>query len=106
MPAHCADIRDCEASRRAVPQRTGRYTRTNAVTALPSNGGPAASHLRDHLAPELYAQILSAGALPDDVVRAESERLRAELGAIATYIPSTLVREQLADPAAGRVRGA
>ena len=76
------------------------------MTALPSNGGPAASHLRDHLAPALYAQLLSAGALPDEVVRAERDRLRAELGAIATYIPSTLVREQLADPTPGRVRGA
>ena len=76
------------------------------MTALPSNGGSAASHLRDHLTPALYAQLLSAGALPDAIVRAERDRLRAELGAIATYIPSTLVREQLADPQPGRVRGA
>ncbi|MEO7913689.1 MAG: adenylate/guanylate cyclase domain-containing protein [Roseiflexaceae bacterium] len=76
------------------------------MTALPSNGEPVASHLRDHLAPALYMQLLSAGALPDMVVRAERDRLRAELGAIATYIPSTLVREQLADPTPGRVRGA
>ncbi|MEP7190525.1 MAG: hypothetical protein ABI901_15145, partial [Roseiflexaceae bacterium] len=75
------------------------------MTALPSNGEPVASHLRDHLAPALYAQLLSAGALPDTVVRAERDRLRAELGAIATYIPSTLVREQLADPRPGRVHG-
>src|SRR5262245_34445885 len=105
MPARCADIRDRTASRRAVPPRTGRYIRTNAVTALPSNGGPAA-HLRDHLAPELYARLIGTGALPEDVVAGERTRLRAELGAIATYIPSTLVREQLADPALGRVRGA
>ncbi len=76
------------------------------MTALPSNGGSAASHLREYLEPALYAQLLSAGALPDDLVRAEHDRLRAELGAIATYIPSTLVREQLSDPAPGRVRGA
>jgi len=76
------------------------------VTALPSNGEPAASQLRDHLPPALYAQLLSAGALPDTVVRAARDRLRAELGAIATYIPSTLVREQLTDPTPGRVRGA
>ena len=106
MPARRADIRDSTVARRAVPPRTGRYTRTNAVTALPSNGGSAARHLRDHLAPALYAQLLSAGALPDDIVRAERDRLRAELGAIATYIPSALVREQLADPMPGRVRGA
>ena len=84
MPARCADIRDSTASRRAVPPRTGRYTRINAVTALPSNGGSAASQLRDHLTPALYAQLLSAGALPDAIVRAERDRLRAELGAIAT----------------------
>ena len=47
------------------------------MTALPSNGGPAASHLRDHLAPALYAQLLSAGALPDTVVRAERDRGKA-----------------------------
>ena len=76
------------------------------MTALPSNGEPAASHLRAHLAPALYAQLVRTGALPDDVVHNERERLRGELGAIATYIPSTLVREQLADPAPGRVRGA
>ena len=74
------------------------------MTALPSNGGPAA-HLRGHLAPELYARLIGTGALPEDVVAGERARLRAELGAIATYIPSTLVREQLADPAPGRVRG-
>src|SRR5215212_4685334 len=106
MPARCADIRDSTASHRAMPLRTGCYTRINAVIALPSNGGLAASHLRDHLAPALYAQLLSAGALPDAIVRAERDRLRAELGAITTYIPSTLVREQLADPQPGRVRGA
>src|SRR6476620_5033156 len=106
MPARCADIRDRTAARRAVPSRTGRYTRINAVTALPSNGGSAASHLHDHLAPALYAQLLSSGTLPDATVRAERDRMRAELGAIATYIPSALVREQLADPQPGRVRGA
>src|SRR5215213_8007249 len=106
MPAGRADIRDSTAAHRAVPPRTGRYTRTNAVTALPSNGGSAASHLRDHLAPALYTQLLSTGALPVELVRNERERLRGELGAIATYIPSTLVREQLADPMPGRVRGA
>src|SRR5215212_7978696 len=106
MPARCADIRDSTASRRAVQPRTGRYTRINAVTALPSNGEPVASHLRDHLAPALYAQLLSTGALPAAIVRAERDRMRAELGAIATYIPSTLVREQLAVPTPGRVRGA
>jgi class 3 adenylate cyclase/tetratricopeptide (TPR) repeat protein len=76
------------------------------VTAPPSNGGSAASHLRDHLTPELYAQFVGGATLPDAVLRAERERLRAELGAIATYIPSALVREQLADPVPGRVRGA
>src|SRR5215212_3822060 len=106
MPARCADIRDSTASHRAMPLRTGCYTRINAVIALPSNGGLAASHLRDHLAPALYAQLLSTGALPAAIVRAERDRMRAELGAIATYIPSTLVREQLAVPTPGRVRGA
>jgi hypothetical protein len=101
-----ADIRDYDASRRAVPPRAGRYPRTNAVTGPESTGGHTAGYLRDHLPPELYERLASGGALPDDEVRAASARLRAELGAIATYIPSALVREQLADPAPGRVRGA
>src|SRR5262245_13195523 len=62
--------------------------------------------LRAHLAPELYEQLLAGATLPDAIVRAETDRLRQEVAAIATYIPSALVREQLADPAPGHVRGA
>ena len=71
VPAGCADIRDHTAWHRAVPARSERYTRINAVTALPSNGGSAASHLRDHMAPTLYAQLLSTGALsvPESAVK-------------------------------------
>lgn len=38
--------------------------------------------------------------------RTTLDRLRAELAAIATYIPPALVRQQLANPVAGRVSGA
>ena len=58
------------------------------MTALPSNGGSSASHLRDHLASALYAQLLSAGTLPDAIVRAERDRLDfvRENGTIARLI--------------------
>src|ERR1041384_7923941 len=32
--------------------------------------------------------------------------MRADLAAIATYLPSAIVRQQLADPAPGRINGA
>src|SRR5690349_9369283 len=86
--------------------RRGRDTRTDAVPGLDPAGRRDTGNLRDHLAPELYAQLSSAGSLPADVVRAECMRLRAELAAIATYIPSALVREQMANPEPGRVSGA
>jgi len=76
------------------------------VTVFDSTGRQHIDLLRAHLAPELYAQLLGGGALPDAIVRAETARLREEVAAIATYIPSALVRAQLADPAPGRVRGA
>jgi class 3 adenylate cyclase len=76
------------------------------VTEPHSADRVSAGNLRDILAPELVARLGDPSALPDAVVRAECERLRAELAAIATYIPSTLVREQLTDPMPGRVCGA
>jgi class 3 adenylate cyclase/tetratricopeptide (TPR) repeat protein len=75
------------------------------VTIFDSTGRQHIDLLRAHLAPDLFAQLV-AGALPDAIVRDETARLREEVAAIATYIPSALVREQLADPAPGRVRGA
>ncbi|HET9221725.1 MAG TPA: adenylate/guanylate cyclase domain-containing protein, partial [Roseiflexaceae bacterium] len=70
-----------------------------------TDGNSLAARLRDHLAPELLDRLTHTGALPPDVVAAECTRLRADLAAIATYIPSTVVREQLADPAPGRIKG-
>jgi class 3 adenylate cyclase len=76
------------------------------VTAPLSNSGRSADYLRDLVAPELYARLTQTGVLPDDLVRDECARLRDELAATVTYIPSRIVREQLADPVPGRVRGA
>ncbi|MBK9712031.1 MAG: tetratricopeptide repeat protein [Kouleothrix sp.] len=76
------------------------------MTATDQAGAPPADYLRDQIAPELYAQLGRPGGLPEQVVRDECARLRAELAAIGTYIPSALVREQLLDPLPGRVRGA
>jgi class 3 adenylate cyclase/tetratricopeptide (TPR) repeat protein len=75
------------------------------VTVFDSTGRQHIDLLRAHLAPELYQQLLG-DTLPDAIVRSETARLRDEVAAIATYIPSALVREQLADPLPGRVRGA
>lgn len=76
------------------------------MTRSESPGGQYSDLLRAHLAPELHEYLTSAGDLPATIVRAEVERMRAEVAAIATHIPSTLVREQLASPNPGRVRGA
>lgn len=75
------------------------------MTSLNSTRIDDLDPLRDHLAPELY-QRLRAGLLPPDQIAAEVARMRAEVAAIATYIPSAIVRDQLAAPAPGRVRGA
>jgi class 3 adenylate cyclase/tetratricopeptide (TPR) repeat protein len=82
-----------------------RHTRADTVTAPLRISERIAEYLRDLLAPDLHA-LLTSGAPPDALVREECARLRAELAAIATYIPSAIVREQLADPMPGRVRGA
>src|SRR5262245_21970341 len=89
---------------RAEAARIARYARTD-VSFSDTDGNSLATRLRDHLAPELLDRLTSAGALPPDVVRAECMRLRADLAAIATYIPSAVVREQIAEPAPGRIKG-
>lgn len=63
------------------------------------------ARLRPYIAPEYYRQLHETGDLPGEQIAAEVARLRSELSAVATYIPSALVREQLAAPAPGRVRG-
>ncbi len=66
--------------------------------------------LADELAPylsEAERAALSAGImLPAARIAALCVMLRDELRAVASYIPAPLVREQLDDPAPGRVRGA
>jgi class 3 adenylate cyclase/predicted ATPase len=89
---------------RAEAARIIRYARTD-VSSSNTAGNSLAARLRDHLAPELISRLASAGALPPDVVQVECDRLRADLAAIATYIPSTVVREQLAEPVPGRIKG-
>ncbi|MFL5804433.1 MAG: tetratricopeptide repeat protein [Roseiflexaceae bacterium] len=68
-------------------------------------GNSFADRLRDHLAPELLARLSAEGVLPPEIIAAECARLRADLAAIATYIPSAIVREQLIDPVPGRIMG-
>ncbi|MFN8500643.1 adenylate/guanylate cyclase domain-containing protein [Kouleothrix sp.] len=76
------------------------------MTVLNSSRFDHFADLREHLAPALYQQLQASGSLPPALIQSEVARLRAEVAAVATYIPSTLVREQLAAPAPGRVRGA
>src|SRR5262245_30056193 len=89
---------------RAEAARIARYARID-VSFSDTDGNSLAARLRDHLAPELLDRLTNTGALPPEVIAAECTRLRADLAAIATYIPSTIVREQLADPAPGRIKG-
>lgn len=76
------------------------------MTALNSTGIHNPANLRQHLSPELYGLLEAGVPLPPAIVQAEVARLRAEVAAIATYIPSALVREQLAAPTPGRICGA
>ncbi len=62
--------------------------------------------LREHLPTETLA-VLSRGEAPDtQVIRIACERLRGEVGAIASFIPSSIVRRQLEHPQPGQIRGA
>ena len=84
----------------------GRHPRTNSVNDPGSGGSALAARLREHLTPEEYTYLADERALAPEALRAACVRLRAELAAISTYIPSTVVREQLARPAPGRISGA
>jgi class 3 adenylate cyclase len=74
------------------------------VNAAGTTDNALAARLHEHVAPEVLARLV--GEPTQDLLRGECVRLRAELGAIATYIPSMIVREQLAQPMPGRVSGA
>ena len=52
------------------------------------------ARLRPYISPEDYRQLRDTGALPAAQIAAEVARLRGELSAVATYLPSALVREQ------------
>src|SRR5436190_16717284 len=77
---------------RAETARIGRYARID-VNSSDTADNSLDVRLRDHLAPELYTRLTTEGALPAAVVKAECLRLRGDLAAIATYLPSTVVRE-------------
>src|SRR3954454_13275493 len=77
---------------RAEAARIARYARTD-VNISNTAGSTLAARLHDHLAPELIARLTTEGRLPPEVLAAECRRLRAELAAIATYIPSPVVRQ-------------
>lgn len=56
-------------------------------------------------APDQLARLEAAGALAPELLHAECMRLRGELRAIATFIPSPLLRQQIAQPNPGHVGG-
>lgn len=62
--------------------------------------------LQDYLPPDLVAQLARDGDLPATVRATLAADLRRTIAAFAAYIPSRLVRAQLADPTPGRVSGA
>src|SRR5262245_58650846 len=70
----------------AATARGARYTGTDVSTSE-TVGNSFADRLRDHLAPELLARLIAEGLLPPEIIAAECARLRAELAAVATYIP-------------------
>lgn len=62
--------------------------------------------LREYLAPSFLERLNTPDAsISASEMAAECARLRAELSAIAAYVPSMVLREQLQDPTPGRVRG-
>jgi class 3 adenylate cyclase/tetratricopeptide (TPR) repeat protein len=75
------------------------------VSSSDTTGNSLADQLRDYLAPDALARLLTDGTLPPELVASECMRLRADLSAIATFIPSTIVREQLLEPVPGRIKG-
>lgn len=102
LPSHTVQRTDgCASS-----TRIGQYAKTDAVSNPHIAGSSTVDRLHGHLAPELHAQLAHEGALHPDIVRAECARLHAELTSITTYIPSIVVREQLAHPQPGRISGA
>jgi class 3 adenylate cyclase/tetratricopeptide (TPR) repeat protein len=58
------------------------------------------------LAPERIVELARAGMLAAQDFPAACERLRAELRAIASYVPETLLRQQVELPRPGRTHGA
>ncbi|HEU4325340.1 MAG TPA: adenylate/guanylate cyclase domain-containing protein [Roseiflexaceae bacterium] len=73
---------------------------------VPHADSAAAGRLRAYLPADIADQILAGQPLPPERLRAECARLRSELAAIASYIPSAIVREQIHRPAVGAVSGA
>src|SRR5436305_1523829 len=69
----------------------GRHPRTNSVNDPGSGGSGHAARLREHLTPEEYTCLADEHALAPEALRAACVRLRAELAAITTYIPATVV---------------
>lgn len=91
---------------RAAPAHIGPLARTDSVNDSASAGNSPFARLRDHLTAEQHAWLAAGQPLSPAALDDACARMRAELAAIASYIPSTIVREQMARPAPGRVSGA
>ncbi|GAB4216184.1 MAG: adenylate/guanylate cyclase domain-containing protein [Roseiflexaceae bacterium] len=72
---------------------------------VPQTDIATTSRLRTYLPADIADQILSGQPLPAERLRAECTRLRTELAAIASHIPSAIVREQIRRPTVGKVSG-
>ncbi len=73
---------------------------------VPHADSAAAGWLRAYLPADIADQLLAGQPLPAERLGAECTRLRTELASIASYIPSTIVRQQIDRPAVGAVSGA
>lgn len=69
------------------------------------NGHALAARLGEHFLPDEQAALAADPALAPAIIAAACLRLRGELAAMTTYLPATIVHEQLTLPALARICG-
>ncbi len=85
---------------------TTRPSQRNTAVFDTATAAPLLDPSAEALAPARLAELARAGALPPEALPAACERLRSELRAIASYVPETLLRQQIEAPRPGLVGGA
>src|SRR5690606_6328862 len=74
---------------------TTRPSQRNTAVFDTATAAPLLDPSAEALAPARLAELARAGALPPEALPAACERLRSELRAIASYVPETLLRQQI-----------